>query len=236
MRSLNLANSKKRDAEVGLQPAGVRPRVQYLLADGTEKKNVRLLKNSIELSEDELVEKYKGDWEALGKAIIDGDPEIDMESTGRVVKSTRKLYLDNDNNVVYHVNLYQVRKNPAGEEISRQDLMKSVSNVNQEIPIQWTGKKFPKKQAIKKFVVSRKYQIKHISGLTYDFLYEMAKDLAETDSLMLVGAGSKAEPLIMSTGGDPYRGFLEGRIDGDKYCLILHLTNMELKGVENEII
>jgi hypothetical protein len=26
-------------------------------------------------------------------------------------------------------------------------------------------------------------------------------------------------------------GFLEGRVEGEKYCLILHLTNIELKGI-----
>jgi len=34
---------------------------------------------------------------------------------------------------------------------------------------------------------------------------------------------------VFSQGGEPYRGFLEGRIDGDRYCLILHLTNLEVK-------
>jgi hypothetical protein len=33
----------------------------------------------------------------------------------------------------------------------------------------------------------------------------------------------------MNDGGKPYRAFLEGRIKGDKYCLILHLTDQELK-------
>jgi len=29
--------------------------------------------------------------------------------------------------------------------------------------------------------------------------------------------------------GSPYRGFLEGRVDGERYILLLHLSNMELK-------
>jgi hypothetical protein len=29
-----------------------------------------------------------------------------------------------------------------------------------------------------------------------------------------------------------YRAFLEGRVDGDKYALILRLTNMELKSID----
>jgi hypothetical protein len=88
----------------------------------------------------------------------------------------------------------------------------------------------PKKIAIKKFVFAKHYQVRHVNGLTYDFLYDMAKELDEKDSLMFVGAGEKGnEPLVITTGGTPYRAFLEGRVDGNLYCLILHLTNLELK-------
>ena len=56
--------------------------------------------------------------------------------------------------------------------------------------------------------------------------------LAEADSMMLVGGGQKGvEPLVMSNGGTPYRAFLEGRVEGDRYALILRLTNMELKSI-----
>lgn len=58
----------------------------------------------------------------------------------------------------------------------------------------------------------------------------MAKELHEKDSLMFVGGGEKGnEPLIITSGGTPYRGFLEGRIQNNKYMLLLHLTNLELK-------
>jgi hypothetical protein len=33
----------------------------------------------------------------------------------------------------------------------------------------------------------------------------------------------------LQVNGTPYRGFLEGRIEGDKFILLLHLSNMELK-------
>ena len=52
--------------------------------------------------------------------------------------------------------------------------------------------------------------------------------------MMLVGGGAKGvAPLVMNNGGTPYRAFLEGRVDGDKYALILRLTNMEIKSVIN---
>ena len=42
--------------------------------------------------------------------------------------------------------------------------------------------------------------------------------------------GSKGrDPLIFQENGSPYRGFLEGRVDGQKYKLLLHLSNLELR-------
>ena len=60
----------------------------------------------------------------------------------------------------------------------------------------------------------------------------MAKTLAAEKKLLLVGTGPKGQqPLIFTTNGAPYRGFLEGRVSpgGDGYRLILHLSNLELK-------
>ena len=59
---------------------------------------------------------------------------------------------------------------------------------------------------------------------------ELAKELEQRGSLMLLGAGPKSnQPLILRRGGTPYRGFLEGRTEGEKYCLMLHFSNLELK-------
>jgi hypothetical protein len=37
--------------------------------------------------------------------------------------------------------------------------------------------------------------------------------------------------LIFQTNGNPYRGFLDGRVNKKQYQLILRLSNMELKKV-----
>ncbi len=59
-----------------------------------------------------------------------------------------------------------------------------------------------------RFVFTRNYRVRHIDGLTFDFLFAMAKGLA--DSLVLLGAGAQGkEPLILERNGLPYRGFLE---------------------------
>lgn len=69
-----------------------------------------------------------------------------------------------------------------------------------------------------------------MDGLTFDFLFDLARTLGETDAMATVGSGPKGTgPLFLERNGVPYRGFLEGRIKEDTYLLILHLTNMELK-------
>ena len=231
MKAIHIANVQKRDAEVGFEANVAKSSIRYVLPDGQKHNNIKVLKQTIDLTDEALLNQYL-DLKTLAREIIEADPEVDMEIIGRKLGSTRKLYLTGDNKIAYRVNLVQVVKTPDGAEKERKDLTKSPANANVEAPIQWSGKKVPKAEAVKKFVFTRKYQIKHVSGLTYDFLFNMAKDLHENKSLMFVGAGAKGnEPIRITTGGDPYRGFLEGRVDGNKYCLILHLTNMELKGI-----
>jgi hypothetical protein len=104
------------------------------------------------------------------------------------------------------------------------------ANVSSDTPLRWSGTYIPKETAIRKFVFSSKNQLHHVNGLTFDFLFAMAQELEQRGSLMLLGASAKSnQPLVLRRGGNPYRGFLEGRTDGDRYCLLLHLSNLELK-------
>jgi hypothetical protein len=124
----------------------------------------------------------------------------------------------------------EIVRNPDGTEKTRRPKKMQTPNVGPEQPIQWSGKFLPKKDVFNKFVMSGKLQLHHINGLTYDFLFNIARELEKKESLLLVGAGPKSShPLILRRGSVPYRGFLEGRTKGDEYALILHLSNMELK-------
>jgi len=88
--------------------------------------------------------------------------------------------------------------------------------------------------SIRRFVFGTKLQIVHVNGLTFDFLFDMAKELAEQNVMMVMGAGPKGKsPLVFRRGSTPYRAFLEGRIHGDTYVLLLHLSNLEMKTVKD---
>ncbi len=170
------------------------------------------------------------DLAILSQLLIDTDPEVDLENTGRFLKDTSRVFIDPDGKIVHRVERWEIVRNPDGSERSRQPKQVAVPNMAGESPLKWSGVLIKKADAIRRFVIVNKLQLVHINGLTYDFLYGMAKELEEKQSVMLVGAGPKSnQPLILQRGGSPYRGFLEGRTAGEDYCLILHLSNLELK-------
>lgn len=241
LRSLNLANDHQRDAVVGFDNAPATARVTMVLPDGSPPVRCKYLKTTARV--DQLVAEAgdpasagAGDLVALGQAIVDGDPEVDIEQVGRPLTNTHRIYVTADGSIAYRVTLQQVIHRPDGSEKERRDATKVPSNVAlEDHPVRWSGRLFDKRDALRKFVFTRAYQVRHSSGLTYDFLYAMAKQLHDADALMFVGSGPKGTgPLVLTTGGEPYRGFLEGRVDGDRYALVLHLTNLELKALPTE--
>ena len=127
----------------------------------------------------------------------------------------------------------EVLINPDGTERERREPEEIEANVNDDLPLHWTGKKLSREDAVKRFVMTRTIQLFHRDGLTYDYLFKMAEELSKDDVVMLIGAGQNgADPLIFQANGSPYRGFLEGRVDGTSYKLLLHLSNLELKSLE----
>jgi hypothetical protein len=227
MRAINIANEQRRDAKVGFEAKPKRNAVTMTLPDDREKQNVQFLKTRTSL--DLLLEQF-GDAAGVKNALCGGDPEIDIEMCGRFIKNTRRIYLTGKNKIAYSVNMAQISYDPAGKEMDRHELSKTPSNVATDMPIKWSGREFPREEVIRRFVFSKKYQLYHTSGITFDFLFNMAQYLASRDTMMFVGGGKKGnEPVILSAGGEPYRGFLEGRVDGATYCLIMHLSSLEMK-------
>ena len=189
----------------------------------------KVLKSTVDHDYESLLEQFDTP-ESLGQALIDGDPELDIELFGQYLWNVSKVYINEDEEVVFHVEQNEIVRTPSGKIKEKRPRQRHEANVDTDIPLSWSGKKIPKLEAIKKFVFSSKLQIVHINGLTYDFLYAMAKELAEENAVMLLGGGSSGnEPLVFRRGSVPYRGFLEGRVDGEAYVLLLHLSNMELR-------
>lgn len=229
MSVIKLANSGGRDAEVASAPVGTSRVVRWLDSSGRQVTSERILKAPIEREIDALKEKLGGLAE-ISQAIIDGDPEIDLEKTGSFLRETSRVYVNPRREVVHKVQFFELIRNPDGTMRERRPRKLAEPNLATETALRWSKTFIRKDEAIRKFVFSGKQQLGHINGLTYDFLYGMAKELEERNSLMILGAGPKSnQPLILRRGGSPYRGFLEGRTQGDLYALILHFSNLELK-------
>jgi hypothetical protein len=229
MGTINIANSKGRDAIVGSQSVIKPLKVRWLDEQGRQIESSRVMK-SHQAHDLAALEAKVGGREKIAQALIDGDPEIDLEAFGSILKETRRIFVDPDGKIVFKVRQFEIIKNPDGTERERRPRKIAQPNCSAEIPLKWSGKLMKKQEVYNKFVFAGKRQIIHVNGLTYDFLFNMAKELEQTESLMLIGAGPKGnQPLVLTRGGQQFRGFLEGRTQGDQYCLILHLSNMELK-------
>jgi hypothetical protein len=229
MPEINLANSSGRDAIVKTGSVSMRRQVRWIDPGGRQATSVRFVKSTIDHELPALLKQF-GDASEVGKAMIDGDPEIDFENTGRYLTETSRVYVDPQGNIVHNVRFWEVIKNADGTERDRRLRVIADTNISGETPLRWSGIFIPKEQAIRRFVFSGKQQLHHVNGLTYDFLFGMAKDLQDRKAMMLLGAGPKSnQPLILRRGGVPYRAFLEGRVDGDRYYLVMHFSNLELK-------
>ena len=231
-RLISLTDQKKRDGQVSAEYPVRRPPPRYLSPDDREVHSERLIKATEGFHYEGLLKKFP-DSEALARALVDGDPEIDLERVGRKLGDADRVWIRSDGTVLYAARILQVVYNPDGSEKSRVDFSDVEATVSEEGPaIPWTGRLFDPREVVGKFVLSKKLRLRHVNGLTFDFLYDMAKTLQESGKLLLVGAGAKgASPLIFQTNGAPYRGFIEGRVEGEGYLLVLHLSNLEIKAV-----
>jgi hypothetical protein len=233
MAEINLCNSAGRDAVVKLQSLSSPLRVRWLDPEGRQVSTARMIKSSVSDDLDALLEKH-GDLRSVGAALRDDDPEINPEIAGRLLQDSSRVYVDRDRKIVHRVQEWDILRNPDGTERQRRPHAIPDPNVGGgAAPLKWSGVMIPKREAIRKFVFVQKMQLAHINGLTYDFLFGMAQELEAKNSLLLLGAGLKSnQPLILRRNSMPYRGFLEGRTQGEMYRLVLHLSNLELKAPE----
>jgi hypothetical protein len=169
--------------------------------------------------------------DAYSQQLIDSDPEIDIEMVGRTIDGTNTVLLDKDNQPLYCApEIMEIIYGPDGKEVERRTPVEIAPNVNEDVPVKWTGKMIPRADLIRKYGIKRTMQLRHVDGVTFDFLFAIAKELDEKDSVMLLAGGEGGKgPLVLQSNGSPYRGFLDGRVQGEKFLLLIHLSAMELK-------
>ena len=225
--TIHLANAKGRDATIGLVSIKAAPGPKLGLP-GEKLYFRRFLAATEKVTHEALVKEFGEDY---SKNLIDSDPEIDIESIGMQIEQTQTVYIDGAGELMYvDPNFIEVVFNPDGTEKERREPVDTVMNVDVETPVRFSGRLVSIQDAVRKFGFRRKLQLRHVDGLTFDFLYEIAKELESKESMMVIGTGAKGtSSLIFQANGRPYRGFLEGRTKDKSYRLTLHLSEMELK-------
>lgn len=230
MPNINLKDGRNRDARVRAESVGERATVRYVDQAGHDVRMKKVLRATAEHSYDRLKSAVSGDDEALAASLVAADTDVDLERIGMFLTGASRVFVNRAGEIVTHIAETEIVRAPSGEEKERRPRKRAEPNTDGDLPVSWTGRLVKKDEALRRFVFSSKLQIVHVNGLTYDFLYSMAKELHEAGSLMLLGAGkSGKDPLIFTRHSTPHRGFLEGRIKGDTYVLLLHLSKMELK-------
>ena len=232
-RVISLSDSKSRDAHVEIEPPKRSGGYDYVNADGVRVSTSRIIKSTEDNTFERLLTDHDDDPIKVGQALLDADPEIDLEQSGRVVGPTDRVYIREDGSVLYVARTLQVRYDADGEEIERKDFEDVEATVSEDDTLPWSGRMIPVSDVVRRFALSRTLRLRHVNGLTFDFLREIAQTLEEEGKMLLVGAGKKGrKPLIFQRNGSPYRGFLEGRTSDDGYLLLLHLSNLELKALD----
>ena len=168
--------------------------------------------------------------------LIESDPELDLQSAGRLMRDATAVYLDpagsqpaiatdfKEVEVVYTID---------GQEKERRARVFRTANVDTTAPLKIV-RRMPVSECLTRFVFRGMQQLVHTDGLTFDFLHGLARSLHESKSMALIGAGPKgAGPLVLRDGGTPFRAFLYGEAEGNggqaRYRLLLLLSDQELK-------
>ena len=233
MPNINISDERGRDAVVKVESVRARAKVRYIGPSGQPAYSRRLLKATINQSYDALVDQFKND-ESLAQAMVKSDPEVDVEQVGQFLWGLSRVYVNPKDELVYRVTQTEIVRNVDGSKRKARPRRQLEANIDVDIPLTWTGTVIPKAEAVRRFVFGTKLQVVHVNGLTFDFLFDMATELAEKNVMMVMGAGSKGKsPLVFRRGSTPYRAFLEGRVQGDTYVLLLHLSNLEMKTVKD---
>ena len=236
-RRIRLADHRGRDAVVVLVPRqreGPRgpKQITYQDSAGEAVRFSRRIKATEQTAFDAIARQHP-DPETLAQALIDGDPEIDLDVVGREAGPCDRVYLDGDGRPLYSAEVVEVLRDRDGNELERRRPQLVPSNLVPDTAPAWSGRLIPLAEAARRYAFTRAYQVRHTNALEYDFLHGLAAYLEQQEHVVLVGSGPRGTgPLIPERNAQPMKGFVEGATRGDSYRLVLHLAAFELQAPE----
>jgi hypothetical protein len=127
-RKIRLADHRGRDAVVALEACRVAVDIRYRSATGAVVRHVRLVKSSVTTNHEALLERF-GDQQGLAKALIAGDPEIDLEAAGKRTGPCKRVFVDGKGEPLYTAKIVEVVYGPDGVERERREPKSCSSNL-----------------------------------------------------------------------------------------------------------
>ena len=100
LRRIRLADHRGRDATVLLMPVCEGVKRRHRDADGRPIRSVRRVRATRETCAGALLGRYP-DPDELSRAIISGDPDIDLEMTGRTTGPCDRVHIDGNGQVLH---------------------------------------------------------------------------------------------------------------------------------------
>ncbi|MCP4869809.1 MAG: hypothetical protein GY898_13950 [Proteobacteria bacterium] len=179
-RYIGITDSKHRDAQVLMETVKSPPKRHFTDEEGQRVRSWRLIKSTEGHDYPSLLHLHP-DPEDLAQALVDGDPEIDLENIGRKTGPTDRVWIKPDGKILYSARILKAVYGPDGEEISRDDFVDVEASVDEESALPWSGRLIPRGKVVRSFALVRKIQLRHINGLTFDFLREIAEHLSNLE-------------------------------------------------------
>lgn len=227
-RRIRLADHLGREATVWMIPCRQRDFTSIHNETGEQLTITPRLKATAQTHPEALAARWS-DPADLARALIAGDPELDLGQTGRKVGVSQRVWLDGDDQPIYNPKLEQVRLGDDGAITQRRPLRVRPGNLVPHAAPVWSGVLLARREVLSRYTLRQAWQLMHGNGLEYDFLLELARWLDERGQMALVGRGrSGRSPLILARGARPCLGFLDGRVQGESLRLVLYLASGEL--------
>ena len=165
MPELSLFNAAGRDAQVSAESVRIPVRIRRLDRDGKQCQSMRILRGTFDRGLAAVEQIAVANVvtpvtkvspaaipDLVAHALIAGDPEIDAETVGMFLRpgESKRVYVDPGGRVQHVVQHMEIVRNPDGSEKERR--VKGLHAANVHIPLRWSGKLIPRKEAIAKYV------------------------------------------------------------------------------------
>jgi len=227
-RRIRLADHLGREATVWMVPCRARDFTSVRNEAGEPLGVTPRLKATAETHPEALVARWS-DPADLARALIAGDPELDLERTGRQLGASQRIWLDGDGRPIFNPKREQVRHDEYGQVIQSRPLRLQPGNLVPPAPPVWSNVLLARREVLTRYALRQAWQLMHGNSLEYGFLLELARWLDERGQMALVGRGrSGRSPLILTRGARPCLGWLDGRVQGDSLRLVLYLAAGDL--------